>query len=632
MSRGVLILCALVTLLSACAQRAGISGTGMMRVEVDVYKGPVADSVEAQRGELGAIFVEAAKSSESLKRQAVALATALDCSQARDDKHAADCVAATQVVADTSEIVAAICELPEGKRSPSGLNVSSGLFSANNQVEFREICGESSSKVEGFRDFIQSSDINYQPIITKRAMEIANMMRIKAVRSAEANIGYVPHDKRVRYLSTKTSYLLSEIAKSLSSRISILDRILAQCLQESNNDSRVATAKIEYDEYKRKNSNLQIELRQKYENISSINNEIQRDFELKQYIKERKALDEQLIQSEQTYFDKRNLVYFSCLDNSRDTTSKLPTSAYLRDVEPTGYLDAFDWFNANFSSNGTGAYARRNRERGIRSLNSGVYWEKVNEVYASGQGDVSMAFVKDELGNWNLKSYTNDPSKLLKAYRQGANALIEAAVDAAKTATLGGAGVAKGNGLLDLANRLATGRTSGAANIGGLSMATLHKRTKERLLAVQTRAKLRSEALGKADGSTGLIKAAADELSMTQTDAANAQTALTDAIARESAARRSLRNCGDDCDTVDADLARATQDLQAIRIRAANLAGEVRGKQDRLAILKAERDGLASTAAEDAMTILAEHQRDLATLQQVVVSENETNAGLSKPN
>ena len=69
-------LCALA--LCGCA-KSGISGAAMMRVEVDVYKGPVGQGVEIQTGELGALLAETMRSTTTLQTQALTLANTLGC-------------------------------------------------------------------------------------------------------------------------------------------------------------------------------------------------------------------------------------------------------------------------------------------------------------------------------------------------------------------------------------------------------------------------------------------------------------------------------------------------------------------------------------------------------------------------
>ena len=104
----------------------------------------------------------------------------------------------------------------------------------------------------------------------------------------------------------------------------------------------------------------------------------------------------------------------------------LPLSIYLRNAEPTDFLNLYTWNRAAapalvedmilhpdhaFSSGETA-----DRVRVIERLFADYNWAKINTVYGSGEGDFSMALVKDELGNWNLKSFKSDPSDLLQSY------------------------------------------------------------------------------------------------------------------------------------------------------------------------------------------------------------------------
>lgn len=113
-------------------------------------------------------------------------------------------------------------------------------------------------------------------------------------------------------------------------------------------------------------------------------------------------------------------------EDKRIEAEQLPLSVYLRNAETTDFLNLYTWnravspaiweemllhpFNA-FTSNEIA-----DRVRVIERLFADHNWQKINTVYGSGQGDFSMALVKDEIGNWNLKSFDSDPTKLLKAY------------------------------------------------------------------------------------------------------------------------------------------------------------------------------------------------------------------------
>ena len=106
---------------------------------------------------------------------------------------------------------------------------------------------------------------------------------------------------------------------------------------------------------------------------------------------------------------------------------QLPLSIYLRNAKTTDFLNLYTWNRAAapalweemllhplnaFTSNETA-----DRVRVIERLFADHNWEKINTVYGSGQGTFSMALVKDEIGNWNLKSFDSDPTELLDAYK-----------------------------------------------------------------------------------------------------------------------------------------------------------------------------------------------------------------------
>ncbi len=163
---------------------------------------------------------------------------------------------------------------------------------------------------------------------------------------------------------------------------------------------------------------------------------------------------------------------------------ELALSAYLRDAEPTDFIQLYDWHDATAHANilsrplipGTQVSQVKAYER----LFADHHWAKINTVHASGRGEVSMALIKDDIGNWNLKSFDNDPEELLKSYRDVATATLEQA----KELAAGGQG--KGVDLLvDLAGKVAFGEpATEPANIGGVSLESLHQSTDKKLTEV----------------------------------------------------------------------------------------------------------------------------------------------------
>lgn len=118
----------------------------------------------------------------------------------------------------------------------------------------------------------------------------------------------------------------------------------------------------------------------------------------------------------------------------------LATSDHLRDASPTQFLQLYDWYEAaNSGVKGSGSLSPAERVKVAQRLFADHYWTNINEVYASGTGKVGTALVKDDIGNWNLKSFDNDPSELLDAYRKFTLAGIQTAVKIAQEATAPGA-------------------------------------------------------------------------------------------------------------------------------------------------------------------------------------------------
>ncbi|HWI86156.1 MAG TPA: hypothetical protein VNT42_07540 [Sphingomonas sp.] len=167
-----------------------------------------------------------------------------------------------------------------------------------------------------------------------------------------------------------------------------------------------------------------------------------------------------------------------------DIRGLLPTSDYLRGAGYSDFVHLYDWLEA-IEPHQPGRLDTRARARMAERLSNDYYWEKVNEVYASGQGDVSMAFVKDAIGNWNLKSFSNDPSKLLAAYRKVADAGLNAAAKLAARAASGGAtdALPKLNAARDAAAfaRQAAGGTT--APTGGPDLSAMRARVVARIEA-----------------------------------------------------------------------------------------------------------------------------------------------------
>jgi hypothetical protein len=124
----------------------------------------------------------------------------------------------------------------------------------------------------------------------------------------------------------------------------------------------------------------------------------------------------------------------------------MPLSAYLSDSGCTEASNLYDWYRAKapFMVEEWKGFLpvtildSTSRVRSFERIYNDNYWSKINTVYASGTGDVSMALIRDEYGNWNLKNFSNDPTELLKAYNDLGRASLKAAIKTIKNASSSG--------------------------------------------------------------------------------------------------------------------------------------------------------------------------------------------------
>ena len=164
--------------------------------------------------------------------------------------------------------------------------------------------------------------------------------------------------------------------------------------------------------------------------------------------------------------------------------SELPTGQYLRDSSPTETIKAYDWFDAAVQGN-LGPRARANVSERLFDDDN---WARINEAYASGAGETTMAFIRDEIGNWNLKSFSSDPERLVAAYTDLAEDLISTAARVARNASNASDAVATANAARDLASTAQSVEPGSNSNnlragalIGQLELSSMRAEFAERL-------------------------------------------------------------------------------------------------------------------------------------------------------
>ena len=201
------------------------------------------------------------------------------------------------------------------------------------------------------------------------------------------------------------------------------------------------------------------------------------------------------------------LKQFSGTDARYQYPDYFPQNIYLRDSQPTDFLNLYVWNRAaapaiwedmvlhpveSFSSEETA-----NRVRTFERLYADNYWSRINTVSAVGTGEFRIALVKDDIGNWNLKSFDSDPTELLQAYKNASLALIQKAVALAQEAANPAGGV---SGLLGMANQLALGGApaspSGASPEAHALVTVLRRQAMERMSAVKNNAAANGDTAG----------------------------------------------------------------------------------------------------------------------------------------
>jgi hypothetical protein len=367
------LLLALALVLSGCATMDRPFGSGSMRIDVEVYKGPLAQEPWTQWGELRGIVSEATIAVNSTKRFAKDVFEELDCDRI---------LKIIQEPSSTGQ--------PAQRQEttlPAGMEIDSELSRAAGETVWAQDCASVWGLLK-VADLIQQAEYGLKEVDTNLNKE--GRVRIESVSDLENT------KLKVRNVLQNVFY----VAMRMRSAAFFLAAVqLSSPLNERRPRPALTNVALVLSEY----SN--------------------------QLITRADALLQQMAGS-----DRR----------------ELPLSLHLRNTNPTDFLNLHVWnraaapalladmilrFPTAFTSKETA-----DRVRGYERLFADYNWSNVNSVYASGQGDVALAFIKDDIGNWNLKTFDNDPAELLKSYTAvGKAALVEAA-KAVSAASGAGAG------------------------------------------------------------------------------------------------------------------------------------------------------------------------------------------------
>ncbi|KQN71867.1 hypothetical protein [Sphingomonas sp. Leaf62] len=520
-----------VLLCAGCTRYEPVSlhGAGSMRVEVEVYKGPLSVSSEAQVGQMVAVMADLVRATvdwrASIKRQ-FGNVEEQQCTRPGSDGLAGldprDCAMLKSVFDSSGDVIGGACyifETPTLSKTV-GPAVYLPLGTCRQHQQYWDHLGT-------YRRLLDDALANCQPkdgqsvnllqcqgsTIVIAVENLASMMRTAAFRQANSQVAYISKDQQVRMALARFGYIASEYGNQIQGRIGVLQKQLGDDEQARN----------------------------------------------------------------------------------------LPIGDYLRSARPTDFVQLFDWLDAGDPSGRV--MPVEDRVRMAERLTSDFYWEKVNEVYASGQGDVSMAFIKDDLGNWNLKSFSNDPQKLLGAYRKATDAALKAVAKLASNAATGGTveGVAQASRMAALANQLATGQVpGGGANVAGLDVGGLHDRAVARIAAIRERFATRGAGL--------------DTEIATQTAALGAEMK---AVAEKQQVRQARQAAVDASDTEESRTA-----LNAATLDVAEAETKAKTAQDALDRLQRRKAELPAEAIESLRAALGDHLAVVAAMQDGIAASS----------
>ncbi|NOU11068.1 MAG: hypothetical protein HOO98_13785 [Nitrospira sp.] len=378
--------------LSGCST-ASLSGAGTMRIDVEVYKGPLSLEPDIQWGALIGYLREAERVLEEnleFTRSVVAY-IGVGCpatgssSEACADK-------SNSTLLDNSSISGR--SLVDEHQPPVG---RTGV----EERPFPSWCDKFNTPWYVPPFFFKS--MTYFDCLILRSTYVANDKLLKEVRTilaayeATLSDSALPHSKRVEVI-------LQDIAKFSSM---LLVRSNDRAVGMTAGQSFSLAVRIAY---------LNFVVR-----ISELGNQLQ----------------------------ARADTYRKQLDPESKDRRELPLSSYLRDTEPSDFVHLYDWAGVSTDSfrykvlswlfSGHWPASIEERVKIVERLYTDRFWSRINTVYTSGRGKTNTAFVKDEVGNWSLKAFSNAPGELQKSYMKFGTTLFKKAGELALAVQTGGA-------------------------------------------------------------------------------------------------------------------------------------------------------------------------------------------------
>lgn len=404
--------------LSGCTA-AGISGAGQMRVDVEVYKGPLSKEPEVQLGELSGVINETSVAVDRFRSFIDRYAGELGC---WDVLAAGNTYVSNEISGRVTKKTLPVClTLGDLRADVDDLRALTCSPEYYQSFVYSTVEGRDLSASEMQAGMTKKEDSKAEFACLRRDAKLVHDELVKALNplsnsASSSSTTFKVADVPDAQAEAKFSALYKKIAQGLTLVLSETAEVATQLKVKAANWAGIhLTSASADDETRRLATSFQI-LAAEYSNQLSS----RADTLLKQ---------------------------LALYGNDRQA---LPLSVHLRDASPTEFVSLALWNYAIDGpvggESGLGSY-KENRLQVFKSLYEDANWSRINTVTAVGRGDVSMAFVKDEIGNWSLKQFSNDPTQLLDAYKDLGIAAIGKATSIISGIATGGGSAAAGEAL-----------------------------------------------------------------------------------------------------------------------------------------------------------------------------------------
>jgi len=418
----------LVSIFQGCAT---LNPAASMRIDVEVYKGPLSKPVDIQWGELEGLIFEARSSLEDYKTNLAQLAC-------QEYDNSFGCCNNSRIKLEV---------WPKGNagelmRRPEKVLCNSLCDYTNTLLQSLDWVGDRSTfqkNISELKKTIQSYKNEHYPTRVKLLKKVQS--QLAAIKNNYQNV-----DDKLQRCNNRREHeknLPDEILKLINEKVGKNEAISPAEMEEISTKLTEWIARGSEVAFLRHIARVSAVFKSKSAAIAGSFIPLVTD---KNSLRAMQALLAVIASEYGNQLGSRATILISQVAEKKTSRENLPLSAYLGDSGSTDASNLYDWYKAKAPTiveqwKGflpVSTIGLTSRIRTVERLYNDIYWSKINTVYASGTGDVTMAFIQDDKGNWNLKSFDNDPTELLNAYSEMSKAALKSATKVIKAAATKG--------------------------------------------------------------------------------------------------------------------------------------------------------------------------------------------------